>query len=118
MRKIPVEHPGIILQEEFLDEMDISQYALAKATDIPKTRIHAIVSGDRSITPDTALRLSLFFGNSAEFWLNLQKQYDLAQVTDSFTPPKNFMTAKELLSSWGHSWGQVLQYHNWKLKGA
>ena len=99
MRKIPVEHPGIILQEEFLDAMDISQYALAKATDIPKTRINAIVSGERSITPDTALRLSLFFGNSAEFWLNLQKQYDLAQVTDSFTPPKNFMTAKELLSA-------------------
>ncbi len=99
MRKIPVEHPGIILQEDFLDEMAISQYALAKATDIPKTRINAIVSGDRSITPDTALRLSLFFGNSAEFWLNLQKQYDLAQVTDSFTPPKNFMTAKELLSA-------------------
>ena len=99
MRKIPVEHPGIILQEEFLDEMAISQYALANATDIPKTRINAIVSGDRSITPDTALRLSLFFGNSAEFWLNLQKQYDLAQVTDSFTPPKHFMTAKELLSA-------------------
>ncbi len=94
MRKIRVEHPGIILQEEFLDEMAISQYTLAKATDIPKTRINAIVSGDRSITADTALRLSLFFGNSAEFWLNLQKQYDLAQVTDSFTPPKNFMTAK------------------------
>jgi len=99
MRKIPVEHPGIILQEEFLDEMVISQYALAKATGTPKTRINAIVSGDRSITPDTALRLSLFFGNSAEFWLNLQKQYDLAQVIDRFTPPKNFMTAKELLSA-------------------
>ena len=99
MRKIPVEHPGIILQEEFLDEMDISQYALAKATDIPKTRINAIVNGDRAITPDTALRLALFFGNSAEFWLNLQKQYDLAQVSDRFIPPKNFMTAKELLST-------------------
>ena len=99
MRKIPVEHPGIILQEEFLDEMDISQYALAKATVIPKTRINAIVSGGRSITPDTAVRLALFFGNSAEFWLNLQKQYDLAEVTDSFTPPKNFVTAKELLAA-------------------
>ena len=99
MRKIPVEHPGIILQEEFLDEMDISQYVLAKATDIPKTRINAIVRGGRSITPDTALRLALFFGNSAEFWLNLQKQYDLAEVTDSFTPPKNFVTAKELLAA-------------------
>ena len=80
MKKIPVEHPGIILQEEFLDEMGISQYALAKATDIPKTRINAIVSGDRSITPDTGLRLSLFFGNSAEFWLNLQQRCDLYQA--------------------------------------
>jgi len=69
--------PGEILQEEFLIPMGISQYRLAKELNIPQTRISGIVSGNRRITADTALRLSLFFGNSAKFWLGLQNDFDI-----------------------------------------
>ena len=69
--------PGEILQEEFLIPMGISQYRLAKELNIPQTRISSIINGSRRITADTALRLSLFFGNSAKFWLGLQDDYDI-----------------------------------------
>ena len=70
-------HPGEILKEEFLEELDLSAYALAKALKVPVNRITGIVNGERAITADTALRLSRYFGNSPEFWLNLQARYDL-----------------------------------------
>ena len=76
LRKI---HPGEILQEEFLDPFDITAYRLAKEIKIPQTRISQILKGRRRITADTALRLSEFFGNSAQFWLGLQDDYDLAE---------------------------------------
>jgi len=69
--------PGEILQEEFLIPMGISQYRLAKELSIPQTRISGIINGRRRITADTALRLSLFFGNSAKFWLGLQNDSDI-----------------------------------------
>ena len=69
--------PGEILQEEFLIPMNISQYRLAKELSIPQTRISGIINGSRRITADTALRLSLFFGNSAKFWLGLQDDFDI-----------------------------------------
>ncbi|MCL1934543.1 MAG: HigA family addiction module antitoxin [Candidatus Azobacteroides sp.] len=69
--------PGEILLEEFLIPMDISQYRLAKELNIPQTRISGIINGSRRITADTALRLSLFFGNSAKFWLGLQDDFDI-----------------------------------------
>ena len=69
--------PGEILQEEFLIPLDISQYRLAKELNIPQTRISGIVNNTRRITADTALRLSLFFGNSAKFWLGLQNDFDI-----------------------------------------
>jgi addiction module HigA family antidote len=69
--------PGEILQEEFLKPMGISQYRLAKALNIPQTRISGIINNSRRITADTALRLSLFFGNSAQFWLGLQNDFDI-----------------------------------------
>lgn len=75
--ELPNIHPGEILKEEFLDAMEITAYRLAKETSIPQTRISEIVHGKRSITADTALRFSKFFGTSAEFWLNLQNAYDL-----------------------------------------
>jgi len=74
-RRDPI-HPGEILKEEFLEELDLSAYALAKALKVPVNRITGIVNGDRAITADTALRLSRYFGNSPEFWLNLQVRYD------------------------------------------
>jgi len=69
--------PGEILQEEFLIPLGISQYRLAKELEIPQTRISGIINGSRRITADTSLRLSLFFGNSAKFWLGLQNDFDI-----------------------------------------
>jgi addiction module HigA family antidote len=76
-RKIDPIHPGEILLEEFLNPMGISQYRLAKDISVPPRRINEIVLGKRSITADTALRLSEFFGLSENFWLNLQQKYNL-----------------------------------------
>ncbi len=70
-------HPGKILTHEFLKELGITSYALAKAIGVPTNRITGIVHGDRAITADTALRLAQYFGNSPQFWLNLQMHYDL-----------------------------------------
>ena len=70
-------HPGEILLEEFLKPMRLSQYALAKDINVPARRINEIVHGDRSISADTALRLSRYFGISENFWMNLQARYDL-----------------------------------------
>lgn len=70
-------HPGQILKSDFLDEMSLSAYALAKALHVPPNRITGIINGDRAITADTALRLARFFGMTAEFWMNLQTHYDL-----------------------------------------
>jgi len=77
--RIPNIHPGEILLEDFLIPMNITQYRLAKETNIDQTRISEIVKGKRSITIDTALRLSKYFGNSPEFWINLQTHYDLEE---------------------------------------
>ncbi|NIS80149.1 MAG: HigA family addiction module antidote protein [Anaerolineales bacterium] len=76
-REIPPIHPGEILLEEFLKPVGISQYRLAKDTNVDPLRINEIVHGQRSITADTALRLSRSFGTSERFWLNLQARYDL-----------------------------------------
>ena len=75
--KLPPIHPGDILLEEFLKPMGISQYRLAKDISVPPRRINEIVHGKRAITPDTALRLSRYFGLSERFWMNLQARYDL-----------------------------------------
>lgn len=83
MRTVPYPHPGEILQEEFLVPLEISQYRLAKAIDVPQTRIGEIVAGRRSITADTALRLAKFFGTSESFWMNLQFGYDAALAKDA-----------------------------------
>jgi addiction module HigA family antidote len=69
-------HPGEILREE-LDVLELSANALAAALDVPGNRITAILNGRRGITADTALRLSRYLGTTAEFWLNLQKFYEL-----------------------------------------
>lgn len=73
-------HPGEMLREEFLVPLGISQNALALKIRVPATRIGEIIRGKRSITPDTALRLARFFGNSPEFWLNLQQMHDLSKA--------------------------------------
>jgi len=70
-------HPGEMIKEDFLSDYGLTQYALAKALKIPHSRVTDIVKGRRGITADTALRLARYFQNSAEFWLNLQAEYDL-----------------------------------------
>ena len=77
-------HPGEILMEEFLKPLGISQYKLAKDINVPARRINEIVHGKRSITADTALRLSRYFNLSERFWLNLQSRYDLEVEKDKF----------------------------------
>ncbi len=79
MERLPNIHPGEILKEEFLDPFEISAYKLSKEIKIPQTRISQIIKGNRRITADTALRLSEFFGNSAQFWLGIQADYDLEE---------------------------------------
>lgn len=79
MKKIKNIHPGEILQEEFLNEYQISAYKLAKDTNIPATRISQIIKGKRSITADTALRFSKYFGTTPDFWLGLQIEYDIRE---------------------------------------
>jgi len=79
---LPPIHPGEILMEEFLEPMGISQYRVAKDISVPPRRINEIVHGKRAITPDTALRLSRYFGLSERFWLNLQARYDLEKEKD------------------------------------
>lgn len=80
--KLSPINPGEILSEEFLLPMKITQYRLAKAIGVDARRIHSIVHGERSITAETALLFSRFFGNSAEFWMGLQSQYDLEVTED------------------------------------
>ena len=90
MAKLKNIHPGEVLQEEFLLPFGISAYKLSKDTGIPQTRISQILKGNRRITADTALRLSVYFGTSAKFWLGLQDDYDLEEERQ---------TKKELLKT-------------------
>jgi addiction module HigA family antidote len=80
MKKIPFAysiHPGDILKTEFMEPLGLSSYRLAKALHISAPRVNDLVRGKRSITADTAMRLSAYFGNSPQFWLGLQMDYDL-----------------------------------------
>jgi addiction module HigA family antidote len=83
MKKLKNIHPGEVLLEEFLVPMGITAYRLAKDINIPQTRISEIIKGNRRITADTALRFSLYFGNSAKFWLGLQDDFDIEAETIS-----------------------------------
>ena len=74
---LPPIHPGEILDTEFMRPLNISQNALGKALGVSPRRINEIVHGRRAITADTAMRLSRYFGTTAQFWLNLQSEYEL-----------------------------------------
>lgn len=77
--KLPNIHPGEVLQEEFLKPLGISAYRLSQDVRVPQTRISEIIHGKRRITADTAIRLSKYFGTSAEFWIGLQTDFDLEE---------------------------------------
>jgi addiction module HigA family antidote len=76
-------HPGEILREEFMEPLNLSMNKLALDLRVPVTRIAEISHGRRAITADTALRLALYFNTTAQFWMNLQLQYDLGMAEDS-----------------------------------
>ena len=77
-------HPGEVLGEEFLAPMSLSAAALARQIGVPANRVSEIVAGRRSISGDTALRLAAAFGTTAEFWMNLQKAWELAVARKGF----------------------------------
>jgi addiction module HigA family antidote len=79
MKRLENTHPGEVLREEFLIPLGLSAYKLSKDIGIPQTRISEILKCNRSITADTALRLSRYFGNSAKFWLGLQNDFDIEE---------------------------------------
>jgi len=76
-KKLNLIRPGTILQEEFMEPLGITAYKLSKEIKVQQTAVSQIIKGNRRITVDMALRLSRYFGNSAQFWLNLQNYYDL-----------------------------------------
>lgn len=76
----PPTHPGEILLKDFLEPLGISQAELAQAIHVPYQRINELVNRKRGVTPSTALRLAKFFGNSPDFWLNLQQNWELYHV--------------------------------------
>jgi len=79
---LPPIHPGEVLKEEFMKPLVLSANALARAVRVPANRISAIVNAERGVTADTALRLAKALGTTPDFWLNLQKQYDLDCARD------------------------------------
>jgi antitoxin HigA-1 len=97
--RLPNIHPGEILQLEFLEPLDITPYRLSKDIGVAQTRISEILLAKRSITADTALRLSRYFGNSAQFWLNLQTQYDLRQAQEENAEVYSQIVPSQLLHS-------------------
>ena len=79
MKKLKNIHPGKVLKEEFLKPYNISAYRLCMDINVPQTRISEIIKGNRSITADTAIRLSKYFGNTPNFWLGLQNDFDIEE---------------------------------------
>ena len=109
--------PGEILLEEFLKPLKISQEQLARDIDVPKSRISRIVSGKRSITADTALRFGEFFGNSAQFWLNLQNEYDLRKTKISVWPQIKPRIRKHVTDEFKNTVNAFMDEHHEVLKG-
>jgi addiction module HigA family antidote len=86
MKKIRILSPGEILLTEFIRPNQLTVYRVAKDSGIPQPTLQLVVTGKRSITADTALRLGLYFGMDAQFWLNLQSEYDLRRVKEQKLP--------------------------------
>jgi len=91
-KELPLIPPGTILYEEFMEPLGITAYRLSKDIKVQQTAISQILKGCRRITVDMALRLSRYFGNSAQFWLNLQNHYDLESEME-----KNEYLIKEII---------------------
>lgn len=85
--QIPLEHPGVILKEEFMEPLGITAYAVSKGSGIPQTALGEILKGKRNISPINALKLSKFFGASGTFFLNIQSRYDLDLAKEKAPKP-------------------------------
>jgi antitoxin HigA-1 len=111
---LPLITPGEILGEEFMRPLGLSANALALEVHVPANRIQTIVKGQRAITADTALRLSQYFGNSAEFWLNLQQNYELDRAKreklDEIRSQVRRRTTPRV-AKWNHKTGRGSQAH-------
>ncbi|HUN42985.1 MAG TPA: HigA family addiction module antitoxin [Acetobacteraceae bacterium] len=83
MRDLPPIHPGEQLREEFMKPLGLTAYRLAKDLNVPVTRIQAIIAEHRAITGDTALRLGRYFGTTPEFWLNMQRDFELERAAEA-----------------------------------
>jgi len=81
-QKLPPVHPGEVLREDYLKPMELTAYALAKAIDVPRTRVERLAAEKTPVTADTALRLARYFGTSAALWMNMQARYDLEVAED------------------------------------
>jgi antitoxin HigA-1 len=76
-------HPGNVLNELYLMPLDMSAITLAKKLLVPRTRIERILKGETSLTADTAMRLAKYFSTTPEYWMNLQRAWDLARVSET-----------------------------------
>lgn len=76
-------HPGEVLQELYLSPLGLSAIALAKRIHVPRTRIERLVKGETALSADTAMRLARFFGTTPEYWMNLQRAWDLARARET-----------------------------------
>lgn len=79
---IPIEHPGVMLKEDFLDDLNIKPGAFAKAIGVDRAAIGKIINGTRGISAEMSIRFGLFFGMSDTFWLNLQRDHDLRSARE------------------------------------
>lgn len=82
-KKLPPVHPGEVLREEFLVPLGLTPYALAKALDVPRTRVERLANEQTAMTADTALRLARYFGGTPAFWMAIQARYDIETAEDA-----------------------------------
>lgn len=80
---MPIQHPGTVLLQQYLEPQKLSQNKLARAIKVPPRRINEIIHQKRGITADTAVRLAIYFGGSANYWMHLQAEYEIAKVKDN-----------------------------------
>jgi len=96
-KKLPPMHPGEVLREEFMEPMGLTAYALAKAIDVPRTRVERIEREETAITADTALRLARYFSTTPQFWLNLQAEYELRTLSAELDKELEHILPREVL---------------------
>lgn len=82
-KRLPPVHPGEVLREEFLLPLGMTPYALAKAIDVPRTRVERLANEQTAMTADTALRLARYFGTTASFWMAIQARHDIETAKDT-----------------------------------